>query len=241
MQRSVAQRHLSWLYLPYNINTVSMTSETNLSHSPRGDIRDKLPSDTKPPKTLDGEATDPVKRISLDTFVSDAVHHTKDGGTYQPKDSPWCPVGRDGYGVHLWLDDLIGKVESATHVLTTLDELDVPQQHHSIMIRDLKLLGNGLNCMSSIFRSTAGAQWDRKLHETAWQSGEILKPLFQLLPSNSRFSLLDSAGKKKLLRKVTAWAENEGSLRHLQSELVKYTEDITSRLEVVKVYVFRLS
>jgi hypothetical protein len=132
-------------------------------------------------------------------------------------------------------------VESATHVLAMLDELDVPKQHHSVLIRDLQLLGNGLNCMSSIFHGFAGDLWDEKLCETAWQSGEVLKPLFRLLPSNSRFSLLDSAGKKKLLQRVTAWAGNEGDLRRLQSELAKYVEDITSRLEVVKAYVFQLS
>src|SRR5207248_8952349 len=114
---------------------------------------------------------------------------------------------KDGYGVHRLLDNLIEKVESATHVLTTLDELDVPQQPHSVLIRDLQLLGNGLNCMSSIFRGIQGALWDRKLRETAWESEKILNPLFRLLPSNSRLSLLDSAGKKEILRRVTAWAE----------------------------------
>jgi hypothetical protein len=218
-----------------------MTSETNISHPPRGNIQDKLLSDTKSPKTPNDEATDPAKHTSLDTFVSDAVHHTKDGDAYQPKDGPWSPVIRDGYGVHHLLDDLIEKVESATHVLATLDELDVPKQHHSVLIRDLQLLGNGLNCMSSIFHGKVGAQWDRKLRETALQSGEVLKPLFQFLPSNSPFSLLDSTEKKELLQRVTAWAGNEGDLRHLQSELAKYAEDITSRLEVVKAYVFQLS
>ena len=226
---------------PFITNTVSMTSETNISHSPRGSVQDKLPSDPKSPQTLDDEATDPAKRISLDAFVSDAIHHTKDGDAYRPKDGPWSPISRDGYRVHRLLDDLIEKVESATHVLATIDELDVPKQHRSVLIRDLQLLGNGLNCMSSIFHSFAGDLWDRELCETAWQSGEVLKPLFRLLPSNSRFSLLDSAGKKELLQRVTAWAGNEGDLRRLQSELAKYPEDITSRLEVVKAYVFQLS
>jgi hypothetical protein len=218
-----------------------MTSETNISHSPRGSIQDKLPLDPKSLQTLDDEATDPVKSISSDAFVLDAVHHTNDRDAYQPKDSPWFPISRDGYRVHRWLGDLIEKVESATHVLATLDELDAPKQHHSVLIRDLQLLGNGLNCMSSIFHDFAGDRWDEKLCETAWQSEEVLKPLFRLLPSNSRFSLLNRARKKELLQRVTAGARNEGGLRHLQSELAKYAEDITSRLEVVKAYVFQLS
>jgi hypothetical protein len=217
-----------------------MASGIETSPSLRRCLQDKPPSNSELLNILNKEAAYSGTDDRLSALVSHVDQHTKDGGrAQQSQGSESKSMIKDGYELHHWLHGFVERVDSAMHAISTLEERNVLQPSPTLLIADLGSLGKALDCMSTIFAGVEGAKWDRELLDTATKSEQRLKPLFQLLPQNLRRALTESYGSKDVLRRVTDWASNDDEFQRLQSHLADHVKLITSRLDVVKVYVLR--